>query len=200
MRRLAVLALLAWLAALPAAAQTAQPGTRDEPSRLAVAVFGRICLLGLGDVGAIDSMLAPGNEFGFVEVPQDIAETLLRGRRGTVRALRRPGLGTVMVVAGADGICSVWSQWAEADAVRRHMAAMVERGGLQGGGTLVPAGVKDNAGSRTFEWKLMPEGWYAHDLGRRTGDDGRRPVLVTAALWPPGERPFEGLLSAARGR
>ncbi|MBI2235664.1 MAG: hypothetical protein HYU60_01690 [Magnetospirillum sp.] len=192
-----VAVLVCLMAALPARAQTS---ARDEASRLAVAVLGRVCLLGLGDPFATQQVVRPGGEFGFTEVPHDIAGSLLQGRRGVVRALRRPAGNTLMVVVGDDGICSVWSQLGEAEAVRRYISAMVEAGGMKGGGQLLPMGAKAVGGAMVSEWYLLPAGWYARDLGRRAGDDGSRPVLVTAALWPSGGRPFEALLSAAPGK
>jgi hypothetical protein len=193
-----ILAILgSLLAALPAWAQNAP---RDEASRLAVAVLGRVCLLGVGDPFATQQIVRPGGEFGFTEVPSEVATSLLQGRRGVVRALRHPAGNTLMVVVGDDGICSVWSQLGDTEAVRRYLSSMVEAGGMKGGGQLLPMGATAASGAVVSEWYLLPAGWYARDLGRRAGDDGSRPVLVTAAIWPSGGRPFEALLSTARGK
>jgi hypothetical protein len=190
-------ALLLLCLALPGHAQTAP---RDEAARLAVAVLGRVCLLGLGDSHVIQQIAKPSGEFGFADVPPEVAQSFLHGRKGVVRVLRRPAGNALMLVVGDDGICSVWSQWADGDAVRRYMSAMVAQGGMKGGGSLLPLGIKDVGGATVTEWYLMPAGWYARDLGRRMGDDGTRQVLITAAQWPPGSRPFEALLSAVRSK
>lgn len=195
--------LLAALASpAPAQAQTQAQAlaNREDSSRLAVAVLGRVCLLGMGDPGATAAIAQPGNEFGFTEVPPEVAQSFLAGRRGVVRVLRRPYAGTIVLVVGEDGICSVWAQWADGDALRRYLAAMVEAGGMKGGGKLVPLGFHDRDGDRVWNWYLLPEDWYAHQLARRFADDGSRPVLVTLTMSPQGNRPMEAVLSAGRGR
>ncbi|TAN73901.1 MAG: hypothetical protein EPN20_03035, partial [Magnetospirillum sp.] len=129
MLRVLLALLIGLLLAPPPAA--AQPGTdyrvRDETSRLAVAVLGRICLMNLGDINAVITAAAPAGEFGFIEAPADVAGTFLQGRTGYVRVLRRPGLGAITLVVGHDGICSVWSEFADTSALQRHLLAMIER-------------------------------------------------------------------------
>lgn len=196
-----VLALLALLMAEagPASAQnTVDYRMRDESSRLAVAVLGRICLMNLGDTNAVITAAAPGGEFGFIEPPSDVAETFLQGRSGYVRVLRRPGMGAVTVVVGQDGICSVWSEFADVTALQRHLLAMVERGGLKGGGQLLALDSRDRDGVRINDYYLMPSGWFAQQLGKRFNDDGTQPLALVTTISPPGRHPMEAVLSVSR--
>jgi hypothetical protein len=213
-RRLGFAALLAIVATLgsagpavlaqqpPAGAGLVQHDqwTRDESSRLAVAVLGQVCLIGLGDPGAPMTIAAPGGEFGFIEAPADVASSFLDGREGVVRVLRRPKLGAVVLVAGKDGICSVFSELADADALRRHLFTMVERGGLKGGGQLLSLSNHDADGQRVSEYFLLPKDWYASQLGKRFVDDGKKQILLTTSVSLPGSRPMEAVLSVARAK
>jgi hypothetical protein len=200
MRRYLFAALLA-LAALPANAGTVPQSpqiARDETARLAVAVLGRVCLMALGDLNAARQISAPDGEFGFVEPPADVAASFLGERQGFVRVLRRPGIGAVVLVAGQDGICSVWSEWADGEAVQRHLTAMVDKGGFRGAGQLVALGSIPGKGEVVSEFYFLPADWYARALGKRFGDDGARPVLLTTSVSPAGTRPMEAVLSVAR--
>ncbi|ARJ64927.1 hypothetical protein WV31_04175 [Magnetospirillum sp. ME-1] len=198
MRR-AALALLLALFTLPAAAQP--PGglaIRDETSRLAVAVLGRICVLNVGDFNAINTAASPTGEFGFADVAPDVAESFLKGRSGVVRVLRRPGLGAVTLVAGRDGICTVWSEYGDSSSLQRHLLAMVERGGLKGGAQLLALDARDEAGSLIADYYLMPSDWFARDLGRRFAEDGSQPLALVTSVSSPGRRPMEAMLSVSR--
>ena len=125
MRRISLI-LLVWLTAFPALAQSGPTyAVRDETTRLAVAVLGRICLMNLGDSNAILTAASPTGEFGFADVTVDVADTFLKGRDGFVRVLRRPGLGAITLVSGADGICTVWSEYADVNALQRNLMAMI---------------------------------------------------------------------------
>lgn len=191
--------VLALLAFGPATAQTgADYRTRDETSRLAVAVLGRICLMNLGDLNAIITSASPTGEFGFAEVPADVAAGFLQGRQGHVRVLRRKGLGAVTLVASQDGICSVWSEYADVGAFHRHLLSMVERGGMKGGGQLLALDAKDSDGIRINDYYFVPGGWYAAQLGKRLNDDGTQPLALVTTISPPGRRPMEGVLSVSR--
>lgn len=201
-------ALLLVLLALPAQAQSRSPASspasssslaaRDETSRLAVAVLGRICVLNVGDYHAIATAASPTGEFGFAEAAPDVAATLLKERDGLVRVLRRPGLGAVTLVAGKDGICTVWSEYAEAASLQRHLLAMVEKGGLKGGAQLLALDAKDEGGQLMTDYYLMPSDWFARDLSRRFADDGGQPLALVTSVSPPGGRPMEGMLSVSR--
>lgn len=189
--------------AQPAVAQgrSSQPDStlvRDETSRLAVAVLGRVCLLNLGDIGGVLAATAQGGEYGFVEPPAEVAEPLLQGRSGYVRVLRRSGLGAVTVVATNDGICSVWSEFADAGALIRHMIAMVDRGGLKDGAKYLPLDTHDEGGTTVTDSYLMPVGWYAAQLGKRFGDDGTKPLALVLTVSAPGKRPMEAVLTVSR--
>lgn len=201
-RRVLALLLLALLA-VPAQAQSqtrpAGPGAaRDETSRLAVAVLGRICVLNIGDYNAIATAASTTGEFGFTEAAPDVAATFLKEREGVVRVLRRPGLGAVTLVAGKDGICTVWAEYAEAASLQRHLLAMVEKGGLKGGAQLLALDAKDDGGQLTTDYYLMPADWFARDLSRRFADDGGQPLALVTSVSPPGRRPMEGMLSVSR--
>jgi len=183
----------------PAVAQIMdQTLARDETSRLAVAVLGRICLLNLGDIGGIIGAAAPGGEFGFTEAPEDVTTSMLQGKEGYVRVLRRPGLGAVILVASRDGICSVWSELAEPSALTRHLQAMFEKGGLKGGGQLLPLDARDSAGTRVTDYYVMPKDWYAQQLAKRFGTDGTQPLPLVTTVSNPGARPMEAVLSVSR--
>lgn len=207
MSRVAFLLLLLLLAGvlagvpvgMRASAAEEDIAARDEPTRVAVAVLGRVCLLGLGDPGATAQIVQPGGQFGFEAVPEEVADSFLGKRRGVVRVLRRPLTGTVVVVIGYDGVCSVWAQWGDGAIAGRHLAAMVERGGLKGAGQLVPLGPHDREADRVWNWYLLPAGWYAQDLARRGSADGTAQVLISIAGSPPGARPMELVMSATRG-
>ncbi|MDO8606019.1 MAG: hypothetical protein Q7R40_05755 [Phaeospirillum sp.] len=201
MKRILLAALLPALLFLagPASAQSgADYRMRDETSRLAVAVLGRICLMNLGDVNAVITAAAPKGEFGFIEPPAEVAATFLQGRSGYVRVLRRPGLGAVTLVIGHDGICSVWSEFAEVTALQRHLLSMVERGGLKGGGQLLALDSRDSDGVRINDYYLLPAGWFATQLGKRFSDDGAQPLALVTTISPPGRSPMEGVLSVSR--
>ena len=201
MRVLVVLTLLAGLLA-HAAPASAQMNTdyrmRDETSRLAVAVLGRICVMNLGDINAVITAAAPGGEFGFVEAPNDVAETLLQGRTGYVRVLRRPGFGAISLVVGHDGICSVWSEFADVTAVQRHLLSMVERGGLKGGAQLLALDARNTDVGAVTDYYLMPTGWLASQLGKRFSDDGSQPLALVTTIAPPGRKAMEAVLSVSR--
>ena len=183
----------------PAVAQsTTDYRVRDETSRLAVAVLGRVCLMNLGDINAVITAAAPGGEFGFIDAPLDVAKTLLQGRTGYVRVLRRSGLGAITLVVGHDGICSVWSEYADITAIQRHLLAMVERGGLKGGGQLLALDSRDSEGIRYNDYYLVPTGWFATQLGKRFNDDGTQPLALVTIIAPPGRNPMEAVLSASR--
>jgi hypothetical protein len=201
MRVLAFLALLTSLLAIgsPASAQSGVDyRMRDETSRLAVAVLGRICVMNLGDINAVITAAAPGGEFGFVDAPEDVSKTLLQGRTGYVRVLRRPGFGAISLVVGHDGICSVWSEFADATAVQRHLLSMVERGGLKGGAQLLALDNRTDSGTVISDYYLMPSGWLAAQLGKRFGDDGTQPLALVTTVAPPGRKAMEAVLSVSR--
>ncbi|RAU23154.1 hypothetical protein CU669_03045 [Paramagnetospirillum kuznetsovii] len=186
-------------ATLPAAAQTSGDyRLRDETSRLAVAVLGKVCLMNLGDINAVITAASPTGEFGFVEAPEDVAKGILQGRTGYVRVLRRPGLGAVTLIVSHDGICSVWSEFADITAMQRHLMAMVEKGGLKGGAQLLALDARDTDGVRVNDYYLMPSGWYAAQLGKRYNDDGSQPLALVTSISPPGRRPMEGALVVSR--
>jgi len=192
-------ALLLVLLALPIPAR-AQSGiaVRDETSRLAVAVLGRICLLNIGDYNATLTAASPTGEFGFTEATPEVAQTFLKGRSGQVRVLRRPGLGAITLVAGRDGICTVWSEYGDAGSLQRHLLSMVERGGLKGGAQLLALDARDEAGQMITEYYVMPSNWFARDLGRRLAEDGSQPLALVTSVSPPGRRPMEAMLSVSR--
>ncbi len=171
---------------------------RDETSRLAVAVLGRICLLNLGDYNAILTAASPTGEFGFTEATPEVAAALLAGREGLVRVLRRPGLGAITLVAGRDGICTVWSEYGDATSLQRHLLSMVERGGFKGGAQLLALDARDEAGQLISEYYVMPIDWFARDLGRRFAEDGSQPLALVTSVSPPGRRPMEAMLSVSR--
>ncbi|KIL97511.1 hypothetical protein CCC_00572 [Paramagnetospirillum magnetotacticum MS-1] len=195
------LALILVLLALPVAGHAQSAGglaTRDETSRLAVAVLGRICVLNIGDYNATITSAAPTGEFGFADVTPDVAETFLKGRSGLVRVLRRPGLGAITLVMGQDGICTVWSEYGDATSLQRHLLSMVERGGLKGGAQLLALDARDESGQTISDYYLMPADWFARDLGRRTGEDGSQPLALVTSVSAPGRRPMEAMLSVSR--
>lgn len=199
MRRTKVLALLGLLCAAPTLAQTA-PGldpnvVRDQTSRLATAVLGQICLINIGDPGGALAAAAPGGEFGFIEAPPDIAKALLGDRSGTVRVLRRAGLGAVTLVVSQDGQCSVMAEFAESAAIHRHLISMVERGGLKDGGSLLPLDRSDAEGMTLTDYAYNPTGWFAKILARRLGGDGSAPIALTTLVSPPGRAAMEAVLS-----
>ena len=201
MKRIALLALLPvlLLGAGPAAAQaTTDYHLRDETSRLAVAVLGQVCLMNLGDINAVITAAAPGGQFGFIEAPDDVAKAFLKDRTGYVRVLRRPDFGAIVMVVGHDGICSVWSEFADVTAMQRHLMAMIERGGLKDGGQLLALDSRDTDGVRINDYYLMPAGWYARLLGTRFNDDGTPPLALVTTISPPGQGPMEGMLSVSR--
>ena len=201
MRLLAFLTLLTGMLTLagPASAQSATDyRMRDETSRLAVAVLGRICVMNLGDINAVITAAAPGGEFGFIEAPEDVAKTLLQGRTGYVRVLRRPGFGAISLVVGHDGICSVWSEFADVTAVQRHLLSMVERGGLKGGAQLLALDARNTDAGSVADYYLMPTGWLAAQLGKRFGDDGSLPLALVTTIAPPGRKAMEAVLSVSR--
>ncbi|CAA7619393.1 hypothetical protein [Magnetospirillum sp. SS-4] len=200
MRRFAALLLVFFCAAFPVAAQTGGGDyrMRDETSRLAVAVLGRICLMNLGDTNAIITAASPTGEFGFADVPADVAAGFLQGRQGHVRVLRRKNMGAVTLVVGQDGICSVWSEYADITALHRHLLAMVEKGGLKGGAQVLALDARDSDGVRINDYYVMPSGWYAAQLGKRFNDDGSQPLALVTTISPPGRRPMEGVLSVSR--
>ncbi|MBI3445323.1 MAG: hypothetical protein HY055_08155 [Magnetospirillum sp.] len=194
-----VLTFLLSLLALPAAAQNGPSAqARDETTRLAVAVLGRICLLNMGDSNAILTAASPTGEFGFSDATPDVAETFLKDRSGFVRVLRRPGLGAVTLVAGNDGICTVWSEYADVNAVQRYLMAMVEKGGLKGGAHLLALDARDEDGQRITDYYIMPTDWFARDLGKRFGEDGSQPLPLVTSVSGPGRRPMEAMLSVSR--
>ena len=199
MTRSAILALLAALLAGPALAQAPRPlddaARRDETARLAVAVLGQVCLLNLGDTAAALAATAPGGEFGFVEAPPEVAKPLLGEREGFVRVLRRATLGAVAVVLPRAGGCAVWAEYADALALRRHLGAMVDQGGLKGGATLQPMGASTADGVALTDFSLLPTGWYARQLARRLGGDGLAGIPLVSAVAPPGRAPMEVMLS-----
>ncbi len=195
-----VFALILFLSTLSSAhAQNAVDyRMRDETSRLAVAVLGRICLMNLGDINAVITAAAPSGEFGFVVAPDDVAASILQGRTGYVRVLRRPNLGAVTLAVSHDGICSVWSEFADITSLQRHLLAMVERGGLKGGAQLLNLDSRDTDGMRINDYYLIPSGWYASQLGKRFNDDGTQPLALVTTISPPGRRPMEGVLAVSR--
>jgi len=194
-----VRALFLMLLALPAQAQQTQTiAVRDETSRLAVAVLGRICVLNVGDYNAILTAASPTGEFGFTDVAPEVAEPFLKGRSGQVRVLRRPGVGAITLVAGRDGICTVWSEYGDAGSLQRHLLAMVERGGLKGGAQLLALEARDEDGQRISDYYLMPSDWFARDLGRRLAEDGTQPLALVTSVSSPGRRPMEAMLSVSR--
>jgi hypothetical protein len=200
MRIFVALALML-VTAFPAAAQVgtgADYRLRDETSRLAVAVLGRICLMNLGDINAVITAAAPSGEFGFVEAPGDVAASLLQGRSGFVRVLRRPGMGAVTLAVTHDGICSVMSEYADITALQRHLMSMVEKGGMKGGGQLLALDSRDSDGVRINDYYLVPSGWYAAQLAKRFSDDGTQPLALVTTISPPGRRPMEGVLVVSR--
>ncbi|OAN55248.1 hypothetical protein A6A04_11350 [Paramagnetospirillum marisnigri] len=198
--RIVITAVVLLLASLsPAMAQSGGDyRLRDETSRLAVAVLGRICLLNLGDINAVITAASPRGEFGFVEATPEVAKTLLQDRSGYVRVLRRPGFGAVTLMATHDGICSVFSEYADITAFQRHLTAMVERGGLKGGANLLTLDARDADGVRINDYYLMPTGWFAAQLGKRFGDDGTQPLALVTTISNPGRRPMEGVLTVSR--
>ena len=198
MRRISLI-LLVWLTAFPALAQSGPTyAVRDETTRLAVAVLGRICLMNLGDSNAILTAASPTGEFGFADVTVDVADTFLKGRDGFVRVLRRPGLGAITLVSGADGICTVWSEYADVNALQRHLMAMIEKGGLKGGAQILPLDSRDEDGQRLTDYYVMPLDWFARDLGKRFGEDGSQPLPLVTSVSNPGRRPMEAMLSVSR--
>lgn len=200
MRRI-LLALALIVLACPVRAQTTAPSpsaVRDETSRLAVAVLGRICVLNIGDYTATLSAASPMGEFGFTEVTPEVAESFLKGRDGTVRVLRRPGLGAITLAVGRDGICTVWSEFGDAPSLQRYMLAMVEKGGLRGGAQLLALDARDEAGQLMSDYYLMPTGWLSRELGRRFAADGTEPLALVTSVSPPGARPMEAMLSVSR--
>ena len=112
--------------------------------------------------------------------------------------LRRPGFGAITVVVGHDGICSVWSEFADPTALQRYLMAMIEQGGLKGGGQLLALDSRDSNGVRVNDYYLMPSGWYAAQLGKRFNDDGTVPLALVTTISPPGRDPMEGMLSVSR--
>jgi hypothetical protein len=195
-RRLVLALMLLGPLASPAMAQDYQ--VRDETTRLAVAVLGRICLMNLGDTNAVLTASAASGEFGFIEAPPDVSATLLQGKSGWVRVLRRPGLGAVTVMLTRDGICTVFSEWGDATALQRHLLSMVERGGLKGGAQLLALEAKDQSGAAITDYYLMPTGWYAAQLSKRFSDDGTLPLALVTSLAPPNRRPMELVLTVSR--
>jgi hypothetical protein len=195
--RLALLVALVVLLGRPALAQ-GPAAVRDETSRLATAVLGRICVLNIGDYQAILTAASPTGEFGFTEATPEVAAPFLEGREGTVRVLRRPGLGAVVLVAGRDGICTVWSEYGEATALQRYLLAMVEKGGLKGGAQLLALDAREEAGQRISDYYLMPSGWLARQLERRFPQDGTDPLALVTSVSLPGVRPMEAMLSVSR--
>ncbi|EME70364.1 hypothetical protein H261_08578 [Paramagnetospirillum caucaseum] len=200
MSRIARILLLALLALpLETRAQSMSGvAVRDETSRLAAAVLGRICILNIGDYNATLTAASPTGEFGFAEVAPEVAEAFLKGRAGQVRVLRRAGLGAITLVAGKDGICTVWSEYAEATSLQRHLLAMVEKGGLKGGAQLLALDARDEAGSHIADYYVMPSDWFARDLGRRFAEDGSQPLALVTSVSAPGRRPMEAMLSVSR--
>lgn len=195
-----LIALVLFLAgAAPAWAQAADPyRLRDETSRLAVAVLGRICLLNLGDINAVITAASPSGEFGFLEAPPEVAASVLQGRTGFVRVLRRPGFGAVTMAVTHDGICSVWAEYGDVNALHRHLLAMIERGGLKGGAQLLALDSRDSDGIRINDYYVMPTNWYAAQLGKRFNDDGSQPLALVTTISNPGRRPMEAVLSVSR--
>jgi len=200
MRLRSILVLLALLSPAPTLAGSAlnPADLRDQTSRLAVAVLGEICLLNLGDPVGVSAATAPGGQYGFVDAPSDIAAPLLNGHQGTVRVLRRAGAGAITLVATQDGDCSVMAEYADAGAIRTHLLAMIERGGLKDGGTLVPLDTRDSDGVRLTDYAFNPTGWFAKMLARRFGGDGNAPLPLVTALSPPGQTATEAVLSVRR--
>lgn len=191
--------LLTLVLAVPALAQgRPNAAAREETTRLAVAVLGRICVLNLGDYNALLTAASPTGEFGFVDVTPEVAEALLKGRQGFVRVLRRPGLGAVTLVVGREGICSVWSEYADTQALQRYLLAMVEKGGLKGAAKLLALDARDTEAGLVTEYYLMPMDWLAKELGRRFAVDGTQPLALVTSVSAPGRRPMEGLLSISR--
>jgi len=178
-----------------AAAPPPAGAAREESARLAVAVLGRVCLMTLGDPSAAQAATAPGGEFGFVEAPADVAKALLGERAGTVRVLRRPGLGAIAVVIGTDGGCAVAAETADGAALRRDLDLMIAKGGMKGGLFLQPMGISAQDGVQITDFALIPTGWYARQLGARLGGDGTQAVLLVTAVAPPGLRPMEAVLT-----
>jgi len=200
MRVHSVLALLVLLSASPALAGSAPDPARmrDQTSRLAVAVLGEICLLNLGDPVGITAATAPGSQYGFIDAPNDIATPLLNGRKGTVRVLRRAGLGAITLVAPQDGDCAVMAEYADSGSIRAYLLAMIERGGLKDGGTLMPVDSRDSDGVRLTDYAFTPAGWFAKMLARRFGGDGGVPLPLVTAVSPPGRSATEAVLSVRR--
>ncbi|CCG41538.1 NMCC_0638 family (lipo)protein [Magnetospirillum molischianum] len=204
MRQKLVVTLLALLCSAPALAQTApvlDPAiVRDQTSRLATAVLGQICLLNIGDTAAALAAAAPGGEFGFIEAPPDVAKALLGERNGNVRVLRRAGLGVISVVIPQDGQCSVMAEFADAAALRRHLDAMIERGGLKDGGSLLPLDTREMEGMTLTDYVFNPTGWFAKILAKRFGTDGSAPVALVTLVSPPGRAAMEAVLSVRLSR
>lgn len=191
--------LLTLVVAMPALAQSrTSAAAREETSRLAVAVMGRICILNLGDYNALLTAASPTGEFGFTEVTPEVTEALLKGREGFARVLRRPGLGAVTLTVGKDGICSVWSEYADVQALQRYLLAMVEKGGLKGAAKLLALDAREAEGGMITEYYLMPLDWLAKELGRRFSTDGTQPLALVTSVSPSGRRPMEGLLAISR--
>jgi hypothetical protein len=201
MRQSLVLTLLSLLCAAPALAQTqTAPGldpalVRDQTSRLAAAVLGKICLINIGDTAGTLASAAPGGEFGFIDVPADVSAALLGDRSGSVRVLRRAGLGAITLVVTQDGQCSVLAEFADPAALRRHLVAMVERGGLKDGGLLQPLDSRETEGMTLTDYALNPTGWFAKILAKRFGGDGSVPVAMMTLVSPPGRSAMEAVLS-----
>jgi hypothetical protein len=198
--RLGLVALmLAVPPTLPASAQTAPPPDpavlRDQTSRLATAVLGQVCLLNIGDVAGTLAAAAPGGEFGFIDAPSDVATALLGERPGYVRVLRRAGLGAVSLVITRDGLCSVMAEYADSSSIKRHLVAMVERGGLKGGGQLLPLDSRDAEGMIFTDYAFTPAGWFAKALSKRFGVDGGAPLALVTLVSPPGRAAMEAVLS-----
>jgi len=196
-RTLLALALL-WTA--PALAQSGPTQNdpslvRDQTSRLAAAVLGQICLINVGDPSGALAAAAPGGEFGFIDAPTDVAEALLGERSGSVRVLRRAGLGAISLVVAQDGQCSVMAEFADAAALHRYLVAMVERGGMKDGGTLLPLDSRETEGMRLNDYAFTPAGWFAKILARRFGGTGTTPVALTTLVSPPGRTAMEAVLS-----
>jgi hypothetical protein len=199
MRLTRVLSVLSLLCAAPALAQAAPPPdpsvVRDQTSRLATAVLGQICLINIGDASGTLAAAAPGGEFGFIEAPPDVAKALLGERNGSVRVLRRAGLGAITLVVSQDGLCSVMAEFADPIAVHRYLVAMVERGGMKDGGSLLPLDSRDTEGMTLSDYVYTPSGWFAKILAKRLGGDGSAPVALMTLVSPPGRTAMEGVLS-----
>jgi len=197
MRHKLVLTLLSMLCVPPALAQTPPDlaAVRDQTSRLATAVLGQICMINIGDSTATLAAAAPGGEFGFIEAPPDVAKALLGERNGSVRVLRRAGLGAISLVVTQDGQCSVMAEFADSAALHRYLVAMVERGGLKDGGTLQPLDSREMEGVTVTDFVFNPTGWFGKILAKRFGGDGSAPVALMTAVAPPGRTAMEAVLA-----